>query len=236
MEYRLLRKLEEIFRGVKYRHRDSSQGDAVAVCLYEDLLSVGISQHYVDNVRDQRSVVNNQNKRRGVIARRGDGTFGDLVPNSKPLYSPEFRVPRGLIATVQIGIEVKILFKAMIKQIDRVNTVLKNQVSEFSVGGGQPISVAIVGVNHADHCTGYEGERSYRTDGRSNKHPKDEAPEAIARLTANAKNAYDEFIFLKFKATNEPPYPFEWVNRPEIELDYGAALARISRNYDKRFR
>jgi hypothetical protein len=43
-------------------------------------------------------------------------------------------------------------------------------------------------------------------------------------------------LILRYRATNAAPYPFEWVNREATELDYGAALTRISREYDKRFR
>ncbi len=44
-----------------------------------------------------------------------------------------------------------------------------------------------------------------------------------------------KFIFLRYKATNDPPYPFEWVNYVETFQDYGAVLTRISRTYDTRF-
>ena len=53
-----------------------------------------------------------------------------------------YLVARGPIATVEIGIEVKILAKAMIKQIDRVINDLRNQVVQFKRGGGNPICIA----------------------------------------------------------------------------------------------
>jgi hypothetical protein len=37
------------------------------------------------------------------------------------------------------------------------------------------------------------------------------------------------------RATNESPYPFEWVSQRENALEYGAALIRISNEYQKRF-
>ena len=40
---------------------------------------------------------------------------------------------------------------------------------------------------------------------------------------------------LRFKATNAPPYPFEWVDYNETRLDYAAALSRISARYQQRF-
>ena len=41
--------------------------------------------------------------------RRGDGSFGEAVPNSNPEWDDGFAVGRGQIATVEIGIEVKIM-------------------------------------------------------------------------------------------------------------------------------
>lgn len=78
-----------------------------------------------------------------------------------------YQVARGPVATIEIGIEVKILAKAMIKQIDRVAGDLTKQVAQFKHRSGacEPICVGVVGINAADVTTGYEGDRSYRTDG-----------------------------------------------------------------------
>ena len=46
---------------------------------------------------------------------------------------------------------------------------------------------------------------------------------------------FDEFLILRFKATNSPPYPFEWHNSNETRLDYAAVLSRISARYLQRF-
>ena len=46
---------------------------------------------------------------------------------------------------------------------------------------------------------------------------------------------FDEFLVLRFKARNEPPYAFEWTNYNETRLDYAAALSRISARYQQRF-
>ena len=62
---------------------------------------------------------------------------------------------RGPIATVEIGVEVKVLAKAMIKQIDRVKNDLRHQVTEFKLGGGSPICIAVVGINQAESMTSY---------------------------------------------------------------------------------
>jgi hypothetical protein len=54
-------------------------------------------------------------------------------------------------------------------------------------------------------------------------------------LRAEAAPEFDEFLVLRFKATNAPPYPFEWVDYKETRLDYAAALSRISARYQQRF-
>jgi hypothetical protein len=235
MEYRLLAEFKGLFDGRKYLHRDSSRGDWVAHHLYEDLVSLGKSRLLVEGVTTREKVLNVQNKRRGITARRGDGTFGELIPGVEPIVDPGFAVARGPIANVEIGIEVKILAKAMIKQIDRVMNDLKGQVAHFQRGAGNPICVAVVGINHADHTVGYEGDRAWPTDGRKYLHPIQEAAEAEKRLRNEIAPKFDEFLILHYKATNEPPYPFEWVSYVDTFQDYGAALTRISREYDTRF-
>jgi hypothetical protein len=66
-------------------------------------------------------------------------------------------------------------------------------------------------------------------------HPAQEAIEAERRLREGAAQDFDEFLVLRFKATNEPPYPFNWVDYKGIRLDYAAALSRISARYQQRF-
>jgi hypothetical protein len=97
------------------------------------------------------------------------------VPQVDPIKDKGFVVCRGPLATIEIGIEVKILFKAMIKQIDRVISDLRGQVAHFKSRGGSPLCVEIVGINRAPYCTSYEGERAFKTDGSRYKHPIDEA-------------------------------------------------------------
>ena len=126
--------------------------------------------------------------------------------------------------------------KAMIKQIDRVINDLRNQVAQFKRGGGNPICVAVVGINFAASMIGYEGERLNPTTGKSGSpHPFQKAPEAERRLRAEAAPELDELLVLRFKATNAPPYPFEWANYDDTRLDYAAVLARISARYQQRF-
>ena len=55
------------------------------------------------------------------------------------------------------------------------------------------------------------------------------------RLAAGAAPAFDEFLVLRYRATNEPPYSFEWVNYKDARLDYAGALARINSRYQQRF-
>lgn len=235
-EYRLLTEFRKLFQGQKYEHRRSNLGDFVAMQLFEDLVSIAGSSKYLAGVADKVKVLNVRNQRMGIEARRGDGTFGDLVPGSSPTVDDGYLVARGPIATVEIGVEVKILAKAMIKQIDRVNNDLANQVQHFRRKSGMqsPICVGLVGINHATVTTSYEGERSYRTDGSKYKHPIQEAAEAQRRLQANIDN-YDEFLLLRYSAINEAPFEFSWVNEAETAQRYAAALLRISKFYQQRF-
>jgi hypothetical protein len=204
--------------------------------LYEDLYAINRSSKFVEAIKAQRSVLNTQNRTRGITARRGDGTLGEIVPGEKPIVDRGFIVARGPIATIEIGVEVKILAKAMIKQIDRVTGDLLKQITHFRRGGGKPVCVAIVGINHAPYTIGFEGDRATRTTGRGGfPHPIQEAVEAERRLIANAAPAFDEFIVLRYRVTNEDPFPFEWTDYDATRQDYAAALARISRDFQERF-
>ncbi|HTW80469.1 MAG TPA: hypothetical protein VME23_13055 [Terracidiphilus sp.] len=235
-ELRLLEEFRKLFEGTKYEHRRSNLGDFVAMHLYEDLVAVNKSDRYVIFVENMSRVLNVQNKRKGIEARRGDGTFGELIVGAEPQIDPGYKVARGPVATIEIGVEVKILAKAMIKQIDRVQSDLANQVLNFKkrAGSKKPICVGVVGINYANVTTTYEGDRSYKTDGIKYKHPIQEAEQARIRLAA-VREFFDEFVILRFRAKNEPPYPFEWVNAKETQLEYGAALIRISNEYQNRF-
>src|SRR6185437_15169003 len=207
-DYVLLKSFRGLFEGCQYLHRDSSLGDYVASCLYDDLYNLKRSATFVRRVRERVTVVNTQNKTVGKARRRGDGTFGELVPAAHPVEESGFLVARGAIATIEIGAETKILAKAMIKQIDRVIGDLVRQVHEFKRHGGNPICVGIVGVNFSEEYTSYEGERPFATYGRKYKHPAQEAVEALSRLQGRAEPEFDEFMFLRFRARNVAPFPF----------------------------
>jgi hypothetical protein len=235
-EYRLLTEFRRLFEGKKYIHRASTMGDFVAMHFYEDLVVVGRSPKLIQAVQAGERVLNVQNKRKGIEARRGDGTFGEIIPGETPIRDPGYAVARGIVATVEIGVEVKVVAKAMIKRIDRVIGDLAKQVHQFKHRSeSEPICLAVVGINRAPYTTGYEADRAYKTDGVKNKHPYQEAPEAERRLRAKAAAQYDEFLILRYRATNEPPYPFEWVDYADTVHEYGAILVRVSRAYEHRF-
>ena len=105
-EYRLLTEFRRLFENKIYNHRASNQGDFVAMHLYEDLVTINRSVKLNDAAINRKDrVLNVQNKRRGIAARRGDGTFGEIIPGETPVSDPGYFVARGPIATVEIGIE-----------------------------------------------------------------------------------------------------------------------------------
>jgi hypothetical protein len=234
-KYALLRTFRSIFEGRPYHHRRSHLGDLVASYLYEDLVALGKSEKLIARVQRHDRVVNLKNVMVGKPARRGDGTFGELVPAVVAVIEKGLLVARGPVATIEIGAETKILAKAMIKQIDRVIGDLIKQVTHFKSGGGNPICVAFVGINFAEQYVSFEGRKKWATDGKRYKHPIQEAAQAEQRLADKARPAFDEFQFLRFRATNMKPFPFEWVDLANTELEYSSVLTRISREYDRRF-
>lgn len=234
MPYQLLDRFRALFEGILYRHRASNLGDSVAWRLPEDLFTLDRSPKLNARIATAERVLNLQNTLRGVKSRRGDATFGEIVPGSSAISISGFSVQRGEIATVEIGMEVKVLAKAMIKQIDRVISDLMRQVEHFREAGGNPVCIGIVGVNQADKYVSHEGDKAWPTNGKKHKHPLQEAAEAEARLRWAAA-VFDEFLVLRFRATNEPPFPFEWVDQRQTELDYGAILTRVLRKYEARF-
>ena len=233
--FALLDTFQSLFEGRKYEHRNSTLGDLVASQLYEDLVNLGRSPKLTERVKNRERVVNAGNKAVGKKSRRGDGTFGELVPTVVAIAEEGLLVARGEIANIEIGAETKILAKAMIKQIDRVIGDLIRQVEEFRKTGGQPICVGIVGVNAAPAYTSYEGERAWPTDGKKHKHPIQEAAEAERRVIEKAAPSFNEFLLLRFKAPNVVPFSFEWVNQEQTAKEYSALLLRLSREYDRRF-
>jgi len=235
LAYKLLEEFRKLFKGVKYRHRVSTHGDRVAIFLYEDLFDLGRSPKFVGAVSSKTRVLNTMNRAVGKKSRRGDGTFGERVPHIPPDVAPGLAVAFGEVATIEIGTEVKVLAKAMRKQLDRVCTDLSNQVSEFKKHGGKPICIGIIGVNWADSYTSYEGRKSWPTDGKKYLHPVQEAEDVERDLIDRVKSKFDELVLLRFRATNRRPFGFTWINQTETEKHYGAALVRISIQYESRF-
>jgi hypothetical protein len=235
----LLAKFEEVFAGQQYRHRDSTIGDKLCFFVFEDLYSLGRSASLVRGVENRDVVANTANRVTGKPSRRGDGTLGERVVSQDFRVKKKFDVARGSTADVRIGVEVKLPSAAKIKQIGRVINDLRDQADQFRDVTSDAISLAIVGVNHAEAYRSYEGERFYDKPGRTGPAPADEAEETIRRLidgsSRGAASAYDEFLILDFVATNRAPYPFAWVDRKRAADEYAAALQRISSLYEKRF-
>ncbi len=234
-KYALLRTFRGLFEGKPYRHRIANLGDLVASHLYEDLVALGKSAKLVERVQHHERVVNLKNLMTGKPGRRGDGTFGELVPAAVALSEKGMLVARGPVATIEIGAETKILAKAMIKQIDRVISDLTNQATQFKRGGGNPICLAFVGINFAEQYVSFEGRKRWPTDGKRYKHPIQEAAQAEQRLSERARSPFYEFQFLRFRATNAKPFPFDWVDLNNTEMEYSSVLTRVSREYDRRF-
>jgi hypothetical protein len=232
---RFLETFRRVFDGTKYVHRKSNLGDLVAVEFYEDLAGLGKSSKLPPRIAAHDRVINLKNVTTGKAARRGDGTLGELVPSAVAIVEKNFLVARGPTANIEIGVEAKILAKAMIKQIDRVIGDLQRQVTMFKKHGGNPICIGFVGINWSNAYTSYEGRRRFPTDGKKYKHPIQEAADAEGRLRKDALPVFDEFLILNFMATNVRPYPFTWKDYGALELEYNALLTRVSREYDVRF-
>jgi hypothetical protein len=225
----LLDAFEGSFKGRLYRHRIANTGDIIALYLYEDLVTLGRSTKLVERVHRAQDVVNTGNLVKGKTGRRGDGTFGELIPGETAKSFPGFAVARGPVATIEIGVEVKILAKAMIKQIDRVINDLRHQAAVFRELNSNAVTVGIVGVNYSYSYVSYEKDRTYSSS------PITESRKAQQRLIERASDAYDEFLILPFGITNVDPYPFEWTERRETEQLYNSALLRVSNLYNTRF-
>ena len=232
---RLLETFRRLFGGTKYLHRKSNLGNLVAVEFYEDLVALGKSKKLSSRTAAHDRVINLKNVTVGKSARRGDGTLGELVPSAVAIVEKNFVVARGPTANIEIGVESKILAKAMIKQIDRVIGDLQRQVAMFKKYGGNPLCIGFVGINWSNSYTSYEGRRRFPTDGKKYKHPIQEAADAEVRLRQDALPFFDEFLILNFTATNIRPYPFAWKDYGALELEYNALLTRVSREYDLRF-
>jgi hypothetical protein len=232
-EFRLLARFEETFRQGPYLHRNSQLGNRIADFLYDDLYLLDEESRFRNHVDAKLIALNPKGVSPGLKARRGDGSFGPIVPGYEPTALPGHVVPAAPTAEVDIGAEVKILAKAMIKQIDRVISDLCGQSRAFRIKSPDALTVGIVGVNVADSYVSFEGGRSYPT-GAYGPHPYQEAAEAERRLLSSAEPCFSEFLILPFKASNEPPFDFEWIRAARTRDGYAALLRRLLRAYERR--
>lgn len=238
MTARLLDAFRALFEGRPYRHRVSTHGDRLALELYEDLYDLGRSPKFNASVDARQYGVGPKNKSVTLQRmRRGDGTFGQIIDPAKAREFPGYRVARGALATIDIAAEVKVLNKAMIKQIDRVVNDLDKQVKNWKSVSATVITVAFIGVNYAPYTVGYEGERSFRTDGGDHKHPADEAPSAERHIITRVveRNIYDEVVMLQYCSTNDSPFSFAWVDEARTEQAYRATLVRLASKFERMF-
>jgi len=229
-DFKLLAKFEQTFRDGPYLHRNSQIGNRIADYLIDDLYDLDPTSQLHRDVDNGRVALNPKGVSPGLKARRGDGSFGPIVPGHTPRLYAGHTVPIAATSEVDIGAEVKILAKAMIKQIDRVISDLCRQSAEFRVKSPDAQTVALVGINVAPQYVSFEGDRSYLT-GESGPHPVQEADEAERRILTSAASCFDELLILRFRATNLPPYEFNWPHEPQTRDRYGAMLARIVRAY-----
>ena len=229
MPYRLLSEFEALFQGKFYNHRIFNLGDQVALGLYEDLEAHGSSTKFATRTGSGQRVVNIANVSPGIGSRRPDGTFGERLAHVPADVAAGFNVKRGLTASNEIGVEVKIVCKAMIRQFGRVKNDLIKQAGEIREKGSNAITVAVVGINYAPHYVSLESDKEWRTTGKGrHKHPFQEADAINQRLRTLVAPHYDELVILPFLATNEAPFGFAWRNRTQTENEYGAALLRVS--------
>lgn len=229
--YKLLTAFEDIFSGKIYRHRSSNIGDAIAAHVYEDLVDLGQSKLLLRRLNNNEVAVNTGNQIKGKKGRRGDGTFGRVIPGQALSTSPTHKIPRGHVANLEIGTEVKIAATKLIAQVDRVINDLMKQAEIFRHHNAHALRLALVGVNFAQTYTGYEGDRQYI----AKSPPAREALEFASRIERMVSPHFHELLVLKFRATNNPPYVFEWVNLTETTQLYASALVRLSALYDQRF-
>lgn len=228
--FRLLNRFEETFRNGPYLHRNSQLGNRIADFLFDDLYLLDTASRFRLDIDAGRVVLNPKGVSPGLRSRRGDGSLGPIVPGHSPQPYAGHAIPIGPTAEVDIGAEVKIVAKAMIKQIDRVISDLCGQSRSFKTKSPDAISVGLVGLNLAPRYVSFEGSRSYPT-GQFGPHPTQEAAEAERRLLSSAESCFDEFLVLPFIATNEPPFDFHWTRERGTRDEYGAMLTRLLRAY-----
>jgi hypothetical protein len=190
--FKLLAAFEGLFQGSLYQHRKSTLGNLVASHLYEDLCEHGGSPKFNERVASGKCVVNIGGSTRGVAARRGDGTFGAVVPGSDARKANGFIVLRGLVALTHVGAEFKIIATAHLKQIDRVLNDLTGSAVSLKEKSANAITVGFAAVNYTERWTGVEGTRSFPVEGslsepgRNRKRPRVASYSSLPRNSMNS--------------------------------------------------
>lgn len=230
--FRALKQFEAIFAGRVYRHRSSTQGNAIGRECFEDIFEHSVSTSFRKAVDEGRLVVNVAGKvQTPILVRRNDSICGRPPAGvTERKASALFHVPEGPVAEPHIGCEVKILAKSQQKQLDRVIGDLERFAENMKALNANCLTVAIVGVNHESNYVGYEGKRKFR-----NKLREHEATVTASRVRSDLQTKFTELVILDFLATNQKPFPFSWLNPKTVELEYGAALTRVGAEYDRRF-
>jgi len=231
-KFQLLETFRRTFAGTVYQHRDSTVGNKIGRQLFEDLLTHDVSARYTQHVSTNHGVVN----RAGKIhtprdIRRNDSVFGRPPAAASTRAVKGFSVPEGPVAEPRIACEVKIIAKSQQKQIDRVINDLDGFARRMKALNKKCVNVAVVAVNHESDYVGHEGERAFKHSLKEQ-----EPAKVMAKLRERLLGLYDELLVLSFRATNQRPYPFMWMDAQKVDLDYGAALTWIGEEYQRRFR
>jgi hypothetical protein len=240
--YRLLDAFLRTFAARRYSHRDPNVGDRLSAELYEDLYARARARDaqskLVRRVDERSRVLNATNYQTGVRARRGDGTFGEIVYGEEPKRMEGYAIARAPTSVVEIGVESKIISAAQSRQFNRVASDLTDQIAHFNSRNSshRAITIALIAVNEADAYCSYEGERPTPTTGRGKtKHPAQEAPRTLLRIAGEIRPKFDETIVLRYRATNVEPYPFEWTELDMTRRRYSDVLTNLCVAYEARF-
>lgn len=232
-KFRLLEAFRRTFADTLYRHRDPTLGNKIGRELFEDLFAHRVSSRYVEDVERRVGVINRWGKIHTPRAvRRNDSVFG-RPPAGVDIVEPiaGCAVPEGPVAEPRIGCEVKIIAKSQQKQIDRVISDLETFAARMKSSSPECINVAVVGINREPDYVGHEGLREFKHRLRDH-----EPTTVLSRLRDHLIDRYDGLLLLEFRATNQAPYPFLWIDAPHTELDYGSTLTRVGHLYQQRSR
>ncbi|HWP57337.1 MAG TPA: hypothetical protein VNL14_05580 [Candidatus Acidoferrales bacterium] len=231
-KFKLLESFRKTFEGRVYKHRDPTVGNKIGRYFFEDMLDHSVSARYTHHVASRLGVVSIHGKvQTPRDIRRNDSVFGIPPAGAVLREASGFRVIEGPVAEPRIGCEVKIVAKSQQKQIDRVINDLEGFARRMKRLNRRCINLAVVGVNHESDYVGHEGARSFRHALKAQESAKVEQ-----KLRERLIDVYDELLLLSFRATNQPPYPFHWLNPIEVDVAYGAALTRVGAQYQSRFR